>query len=150
VRVVFLADWGVADTALLAHLRRWRGHLRIRLQASCGVARLGHRPGKVEDFSLAPGRALFLPHVAITADHCGPVSLALARHPRNGECWDVVSDEPPSVQTCVEYGWRLDSEENFLDDTSNGCQRQSALVRETEAGARLGLVLAVPTLYRVA
>lgn len=65
VRVVFLADRGFADTALLAHLRRLRWHFRIRIKASFGVTRPGHRPCKVEDFTLAPGRALFLHHVAI-------------------------------------------------------------------------------------
>ena len=150
VRVVCLADRGFADTALLAHLRRLRWHFRIRIKASFGVARAGHQPCKVEDFTLAPGRALFLHHVAITAAHFGPVSLALARHTSNGECWYVVSDEPTSVQTFVEYGWRFDIEENFLDDKSNGFQLESSLVRDAEALARLCLVLAVTTLYLVA
>src|SRR5712692_7206764 len=48
VRVVFLADRGFADTALLAHLRRWRWHFRIRIKARFGVARPGHRSCKVE------------------------------------------------------------------------------------------------------
>ena len=150
VRVVFLADRGFADTALLAHLRRLRWHFRIWIKARFGVARPGHRSCKVEAFPLAPGRALFLHHVAITTEHFGPVSLALARHPSNGECWYVVSDEPTSVQTFVEYGWRFEIEENFLDNKSNGFQLQSSLVRETEALARLWLGLAVTTLSLVA
>jgi hypothetical protein len=150
VRVVFLADRGFADTALLAHLRRLRGHFRIRLKASFGVQRPGQRPCKVEAFQLAPGRAIFLHRVAITAEPDGPVSLALARHTSNGEHWDVVSDEPPSVHTFVEYGWRFAIEENFLDDKSNGFQLESSLLRNAEAVARLGLVLAVTTLYLVA
>lgn len=149
-RVVFLADRGFADTTLLAHLRRLRWHFRLRIKANFGVYRSGCQPCKVEDFTLAPGRALFLHHVAITAEHFGPVSLALARHTSNGEYWYVVSDEPTSVQTFVEYGWRFDIEENFLDDKSNGFQLESSLVRETEAVARLCLVLAVTTLYLVA
>lgn len=150
VKVVFLADRGFADTELLAHLRRLGWHFRIRLKASFGVTRAGRRLCKVEDFKLAPGRAIFLHHVAITADHFGPVSLALARHSHNGECWYVVSDEPTSVQTFVEYGWRFDIEENFLDDKSNGFELESSLVRDAAALARLGLVLAVTTLYLVA
>lgn len=150
VKVVFLADRGFADTALLAHLRCLRWHFRIRIKASFGVTRAGQQPGKVEDFTLAPGRALFLHNVAITADRFGPVSLALARHTSNGELWYVVSDEPTSVQTFVEYGWRFDIEENFLDDKSNGFQLESSLVRDADALARLCLVLAVTTLYLVA
>jgi hypothetical protein len=150
VKVVFLADRGFADTELMAQLRRLRWHFRIRLKASFGVVRAGHLSCKVEDFPLAPGRALFLHHVAITAEHFGPVSLALARHTSNGEYWYVVSDEPTSVHTFVEYGWRFDIEENFLDDKSNGFQLESSLVRDTEALTRLCLVLALTTLYLVA
>ncbi len=150
VGVVFLADRGFADTALMAHLRRLGWHFRIRIKASFGVTRPGQRPCKVEDFTLAPGRAIFLHHVAITAEHLGPVSLALARHTSNGECWYVVSDEPTSVQTFVEYGWRFDIEENFLDDKSNGFQLESSLVRDADALCRLCLVLAVTTVYLVA
>lgn len=150
VRVVFLADRGFADTTLLAHLRRVRWHFRLRITANFGVYRFGYQPYKVEDFKLAPGRALFLHHVAIPADRFGPVSLALARHTRNGECWYVVSDEPTSVQTFVEYGWRFDIEENFLDDKSNGFQLESSLLRDAEALSHLCLVLAITTLYLVA
>jgi hypothetical protein len=150
VRVVFLADRGFADTALLAHLRRLHWHFRIRIKASFGVARPGRLPCKVEDFQLAPGRAIFLHHGAITAEHFGPVSLALARHSSNGECWYVVSDEPTSVPTFVEYGWRFDIEENFLDDKSNGFQLESSLLRNADTVTRLCLVLAVTTLYLVA
>ena len=150
VKVVFLADRGFADTALLAHLRRLRWHFRLRIKASFGVARPGHPLCKVEAFTLAPGRALFLQHVAITASHFGPVSLALARHASNGECGYGVSDESTSVQTLVEYGWRFAIEENFLDDKSNGFQLESSLVRDADALSRLCLVLAVTTLYLVA
>ena len=62
----------------------------------------------------------------------------------------MVSDEPTSVRTFVEYGWRFDIEENFLDDKSNGFQLESSLVRDADALVRLCLVLAVTTLYLVA
>jgi hypothetical protein len=150
VKVVFLADRGFADTELLAHLRRLGWHFRIRIKATFTVLRPGHPAGKVEDFALAPGRALFLHNVAITAEHFGPVSLALARHSNNGEYWYIVSDEPTSVHTFAEYGRRFTIEENFLDDKSNGFQLESSLVRDADALTRLCLVLAVATLYLVA
>jgi hypothetical protein len=150
VRVVFLADRGFADTALLAHLGRLGWHYRIRLKANFSVTRPGQPPCKVEDFALTPGRALFLHNMAITAEQFGPVSLALARHSSTGEYWYIVSDEPTSVHTFVEYGWRFDIEENFLDDKSNGFQLESSLVRDAEGLTRLCLVLAVTTLYLVA
>jgi hypothetical protein len=150
VKVVFLADRGFADTELMGHLQRLGWHFRIRIKANFGVQRFGHPPCKVEDFPLAPGRALFLQNVAITAEHFGPVSLALAHHTNNGEYWYVVSDEPTSLHTFVEYGWRFDIEETFLDDKSNGFQLESSLVRDADALTRLCLVLALTTLYLVA
>lgn len=150
VKVVCLADRGFADTELLAHLRRLGWHFRIRIKATFTVLRPGQPPGKVEDFTLAPGRALFLHNVAITAERFGPVSLALARHSSNGEYWYIVSDEPTSVHTFVEYGRRFSIEENFLDDKSNGFQLESSLVRDADALTRLCLVVAVATLYLVA
>jgi DDE family transposase len=150
VKVVVLADRGFADTALLVQLRRLGWHFRIRLKATFTVLRPGQPDGKVEDFALAPGRALFLHNVAITAEPFGPVSLALARHSRTGESWYIVSDEPTSVHTFTEYGHRFDIEENFLDDKSNGFQPESSLVREADALTRLCFVLAVATLCLVA
>ena len=72
IKVVFLADRGFADTALLAHLRRLGWHFRIRIKASFRVIRPGQPSCKVEEFSLAPGRALFLHNVAITTRSLGP------------------------------------------------------------------------------
>lgn len=150
VKVVFLADRGFADTALLAHLRRLGWHFRIRIKATFTVLRPGQPACKVDEFSLAPGRALFLHNVAITTEPFGPVSLALARHSSTGEYWYIVSDEPTSGHTFEEYGRRFNIEENFLDDKSNGFQLESSLVRDADALTRLCLVLAVATLYLVA
>ena len=88
--------------------------------------------------------------MAITAEQFGPVSLALARHSSNGEYWDIVSDEPTSVQTFEEYGRRFTIEENFLDDKSNGFQLESSLVRDADALTRLCFGLGRATLYLVA
>jgi hypothetical protein len=150
IKVVFLADRGFADTELLAQLRRLGWHFRIRIKATFTVVRPGQPLCKVEDFSLAPGRALFLHDVAITTEQFGPVSLALARHSSNGEYWYIVSDEPTGVHTFAEYGQRFTIEENFLDDKSNGFQLQSSLMRDATALTRLCFVVAVATLYLVA
>jgi DDE family transposase len=147
LKVVFLADRGFADTELLAQLRRLGWHFRIRIKATFSVLRPGQPPCKVDDFALAPGRALFLHHVALTTKPFGPVSLALACHSRTGEEWHIVSDEPTSGQTFQEYGRRFDIEENFLDDKSKGFQLERSLVRDANALTRVCLVLAVATLY---
>ena len=86
----------------------------------------------------------------ITDEHYRPVHLALAHLAENGERWLVVSDEPTSLTTLDEYGLRFDIEENFLDDKSNSFQLESFLIRSAEALTRLGLVLAITTLYLVA
>jgi hypothetical protein len=150
VKVVVLADRGFADTALFAQLRHLGWHFRIRIKATFPVFRPGQPDCKVEDFALAPGRALFLHNGAITTEPFGPVSLAVARHSRPDEYWYIVSDEPTSVHTFTEYGHRFDIEENFLDDKSNGFQLESSLVRDADALTRLCFVLAVATLYLVA
>jgi hypothetical protein len=150
IKVVFLADRGFADTELFAHLRRLGWHFRIRIKATFSIRRPGQPTCKVEDFALAPGRALFLHNVAITAEQFGPVSLAVARHTKTGEYWYIVSDEPTGVPIFKEYGRRFDIEENFLDDKSNGFQLESSLVRDADALTRLCFVLAVATLYLVA
>lgn len=150
VTVVFWADRGFADTALLAQLRRLGWHFRIRLKATFSVLRPSQPSCKVEEVALAPGRALFLHQVAITADPFGPVSLALGRQSKTGEYGYIVSEEPTSVPTVEEYGQRFAIEENFLDDKSNGFQLESSLVRDADARTRLCLVLAVATLYLVA
>jgi hypothetical protein len=62
----------------------------------------------------------------------------------------VVSDEVTNLTTLGEYGLRLDIEENFLDDNSNGFQLESSLIRSAAALTRLGFVLAHTALYLVA
>jgi hypothetical protein len=125
-------------------------HTSLRIKATLSVL-CPHRPAcKVEDFALAPGRALFLHNVAITAEQFGPVSLALGRHPRTGEYGYIVSDAPTSVPTVEEYGRRFAIEENFWDDKSNGLQLERSLVREADALPRLCFVLAGATLSLVA
>jgi hypothetical protein len=92
----------------------------------------------------AKGQALFLHKVWITDRQFGPVHLALAHvQTRNGyEEWAILSDDPTDLHTFDEYGLRFDLEENFLDDKSAGFQLESGELRDAEALARLGLVLA--------
>lgn len=150
VRVVFLADRGFADVALMRHATQLGWHWRIRIKSCFMVYRRGHRRRKLSDYDLPPGQAHFWHHVCITAERYGPVHLALAHLAENGERWLVVSDEVTSLTTLDEYGFRFAIEENFLDDKSNGFQLESSLIRSAAALTRLGLVLALTTLYLVA
>ena len=150
VRVVFLADRGFADVALMRHATQLGWHWRIRIKSCFVVHRRGHRRRKLSGYDLPPGQAHFWQHVRITAERYGPVHLALAHVAENGERWLVVSDEPTNLLTLDEYGLRFDIEENFLDDKSNGFQLEASLIRSADVLTRLGFVLAITTLYLVA
>lgn len=147
--VIFLADRGFADTALMAHLKKLGFHWRIRSKKSFGIHRKGLAPFKAGQVGLAPGQAIFWQNVLITGKCFGPVCIAVANHVQSKERWFVISDEPTSVMTFEEYGFRFDIEENFLDDKSNGFQLESSLIRSADALSRLCFVLAATTLYLV-
>jgi hypothetical protein len=148
--VVLTADRGFADTHLMEHLTALGWHGRIRIKGSCWIYRDGKRQCQVNRIPLSPGKALFWPHVYMTQQEYGPVHLALGRPIGRQESWFVVSDEPTESKTFEEYGRRFDIEENFLDDTSNGFQLESSLIRSANALERLCCVLAITTLYLVA
>ena len=99
---------------------------------------------------LAPGKALFWHPVYLTKQAYGPVHLALGRPLGRQEYWFVVSDELTEAKTFEAYGLRFDSAANCLDDKSTGFQLESSLIRSAKALERLGGVLAITTLYRVA
>jgi hypothetical protein len=148
-KVVFLADRGFADTALLSHLHRLSWHWRIRIKRSFWLYRPGRPRCKVARVAVGRGQACFWPQVFLTAKHYGPVHLAVARPQGGNDWWYVISDEPTDVTTLEEYGLRFDIEETFLDDKSNGFQLESSLIRSAQALTRLCLVLALVTLYLV-
>lgn len=148
--VGFLADRGFADTELMAHLQGLGWHWRIRIKSSFGLYRRGRHRCKVERLAVARGHACFWQQVGVTAQRYGPVHLAVARPQSGNDFWYVLSDEPTDVTTLEEYGLRFDIEETFLDDTSNGFQLESSLMRSAPALTRLCLVLALTTLSLVA
>lgn len=148
-KVIFLADRGFADTALMTHLNGLGWQWRIRLKGNFTIYRRGRRSCKAKRITPAVGQAIFWHNVFLTAERFGPVHIAIARHPQSKEFWIVVSSEPTSMTTFEEYGLRFDIEENFLDDKSNGFQLESSLIRDADALSRLCFVLAITTLYLV-
>jgi hypothetical protein len=148
-QVVFLADRGFADTDLMAHLTKLGWQWRIRLKGNFLIYRRGRRRCKAQRITPAAGRAILWQNVSITGQQYGPVHMAIARHPGSKEFWIVVSSEPTSITTFVEYGLRFDIEENFLDDKSNGFQLEASLIRDAQALERLCFVLAITTLFLV-
>ncbi len=148
--IIFLADRGFADTALMDYLNdtlHW--HWRIRIKSSFLVYRCGQRRCKVSSVKLKRGQARFWHNVYITEGRFDPVHLALAKPHSVKEQWFIASNQPTHVATFDEYGLRFDIEENFLDDKSNGFQLASSLIRSAAALSRLCLALAVATLFLV-
>jgi hypothetical protein len=150
-RVVLLADRGFGDVTLMQQIRNLGWGFRIRLKSSVWVHRANHAPTKVGRLMPAKGQAVFVPHVWLTQRQFGPVHLALAhiQTPVGYQQWAIVSDDPTGLATFDDYGLRFDLEENFLDDKSAGFQLESSEIRHEQALARLGLILAIATLYLV-
>lgn len=149
--VTLLADRGFADVRLLALLdSELHWHWRIRMKHHIIVRRHGFYRQRLARVLPPPGQAWFWHHVYVFEERYGPVHLALARPQSGGEEWIVLSDTPTSLATFSEYGLRFDIEENFLDDKSNGFQLQASQLRDPQTVHRLGLVLALATLFLVA
>ena len=139
VEVLFLADRGFADIALLKQLRRLKWHYRIRIKSSFYLY-LGKRGRAISSYQLRPGEALFFHAVALTRERYGEVEVALGVDLKSKERWIIVSDQPSSAETFREYSWRFDIEEGFLDDKSNGFQLESSRIRSAQMLSRLCLV----------
>jgi len=149
--VILLADRGFDDNDLFCAARDLGWGFRVRLKKSLRIYRVSKPCLSVGRLMPAKGKALFLHKVWITDRRFGPVHLALAHvQTRNGfEEWAILSDDPTDLRTFDEYGLRFDLEENFLDDKSAGFQLESGEIRDADALARLGLILATATLYLV-
>jgi hypothetical protein len=149
--VILLADRGFDDNDLFCAARDLGWGFRIRLKKSLRVYRVSKPCLSVGRLMPAKGHALFLHKVWLTDRRFGPVHLALAHvQTRHGfEEWAILSDDPTDLHTFDEYGLRFDLEENFLDDKSAGFQLESGEIRDPDALARLGLILATATLYLV-
>jgi Transposase DDE domain len=149
-KVIFLADRGFADISLMQRLKDFGWSYRIRIKASFGI----YSPDKqllckIGQVALEAGQAKYYQNVRLTAQHFGLVHVALARPEGMNELWAVVSDEPTSEQTFVEYGWRFEIEEYFLDDKSGAFNLEDSGLRDAESLERLLLVLGVTMLLLV-
>jgi hypothetical protein len=148
-KVILLADRGFADIQLMRLCKKLKWNFIIRIKSHFTVF-WKNRKFSIKDFIPdQPGKVRFLHQVALTREKYGPLHLALARDQESGEVWLIASDQLTQVRTFVEYGYRFDIEENFLDDKSNGFQLESSCIRSAEALHRLCFVLAVATLFLV-
>lgn len=150
-RVVLLADRGFMDVKLMQLARKLNWRFRIRVKVSVLVYQATHSRQTVRALLPPPGQARFFHHIWLTEQRFGPLHLALAyvQTPQGYQQWAIVSDEPVSVKTFDEYGLRFDIEENFLDDKSAGFQLEASQLPDSQAIARLCLLLATATVYLV-
>ncbi len=149
VKVVVLADRGFVHTQWMQVMRtEWNWHYRIRLKQETWLWRPGKGWCQLKDFHFKRGEALCFHNVKLhKGQSYGPVPLVFGRNNVNGEFWAIVSDEPTTLQSFQEYGFRFDIEESFLDDQSNGWNVQKSQIRSCCALSRLWFILAVATLY---
>jgi hypothetical protein len=127
---------------------RW--HYRIRIKSSLILADpQGQRLCKVNEVKLAPRETRCFHNVTLTAQLFGPVHVVLGRPTDGPEQWQVVSDEPTSVETFAEYGERFQIEEGFLDDKSGLFDLEASRLRDAESLERLVLVISTATLFLV-
>jgi hypothetical protein len=150
-RVVLLADRGFMDVKLMRLARKLNWRFRIRVKVSVLVYQATHSRRTVRALMPPPGQARFFNHIWLTEQRFGPLHLALAyvHTPQGYQQWAMVSDEPVSLKTFDEYGLRFDIEENFLDDKSAGFQLEASQLADSQAIARLCLLLATATVYLV-
>ncbi|THF68532.1 transposase [Deinococcus sp. Arct2-2] len=149
-QVRLLADRGFCDTELMGWLQICGWHYRIRIKSSLILAAPdGQRLCKVSEIRLAPRETRCFQNITLTGRHFGPVHVALARPSDGPEQWQVVSDEPTSVETFAEYGERFQIEEGFLDEKSGLFGLEDSKIRDANSLERLILVLSVATLLLV-
>ena len=148
VKVILLADRGFVHTKAMAVMKQLGWHYRIRLKSDTWLWRPGSGWCQPKSFHLEPGKALCFHHVRVhRTQKYGPVHVIFGCNNLNGEFWAVVSDEPTTAETFLEYGLRFDIEEGFLDDQSNGWNLQRSEIRSVTDLSRLWFILAVATLY---
>jgi len=149
--VVLLADRGFMDVKLICIVRDLGWRFRIRVKLSTWVYRATKGRRKVSALMPKPGAVRFFNHIWLTQQRFGPLHLALAymKTATGYEEWAIVSDDPVSLKTFDEYGYRFDIEENFLDDKSAGFQLESSQIRDAMALSPLCLVMATATLNLV-
>ena len=85
----------------------------------------------------------------LTGRRFGPVHVVLGRPSEDPEQWQVVSNEPTSVETFGEYGERFQIEEGFLDEKSGLFELESSKLRDAKSLERLVMVISVATLLLV-
>lgn len=149
-QVRLLADRGFCDTDLMAWLQYCDWAYRIRIKSTLILSTPdGQRLCKISDVKLQPRETACFHHVRLTGRQFGPVHVVLGRPSDDPEQWQVVSNEPTSVETFGEYGERFQIEEGFLDEKSGLFELEASKLRDANSLERLVMVISVATLLLV-
>jgi hypothetical protein len=152
VKVVLLGDRGFRGEALMRWCRSphigW--HFRLRLKGNQRITLADGRTWLLRELGLQPGMKGFLHDVSLGGRPYGPIHLALAWSEKpQSEAWYIASDEITDEETVVEYGLRMDIEEELRDDKSGGFQLEDTQLDDPESISRLLLVMSVAYLHVV-
>ncbi len=150
VTVVVLGDRGFRDVRLMALLRQFRWHFRLRLADNEKVW-LGKQPSHpLNAWALVAHQPRFLQRVRLTAQRWGPVNVALTwdGDPTH-DPWRIATDQPARIETLTEYALRMGIDLGFLDDKSAGFQVQETELAHPRRLDHLLLVTALCNLYLV-
>jgi hypothetical protein len=152
VTVVLLGDRGFRAQALMRWCRSphvgW--HFRLRLKGNQRITLADGRTWLLRELGLKPGMKGFLHEVSLGEGRYGPIHLALAWSEKpQSDAWYIASDEPTDEETVVEYGLRMDIEEELLDDKSGGFQLEDTQLEDAASISRLLLVMSVAYLHLV-
>ena len=146
--VMLLADRGFANQTLLKWLRHRQWHWAIRVPRDTlihGVHRWRACP--VSELKKVRGEAKLYHQVRLWEEGSEQVNLVVASSQGTTEPWAVMTDEPPSLQTLWQYGFRFRVEELFLDSKSGVFGLADSRLRDSQQLNRLYLVVAVAILY---
>lgn len=145
--VILLADRGFVHAKLVKFCRQHQWGYRLRAKSSTLIRLPDRRVASFGRLCPSKGRAHFYQGVHILGENIGPVNIALANPEDDDDPWYIISNDPTNLTTLDEYALRFDIEEAFLDDKSGGFQVESSKLDDTQAIARLFLVLAIATLH---
>lgn len=150
VPVVVLGDRGFRDIRLMAQVRRYHWHFRLRLPENETIRTGRAAPQRLDTWTLEPFHPRFLQRVRLTAQCYGPVNIALAwdGDPTH-DPWRIATDQPAGLQTLADYALRMGIDLGFLDDKSAGFQLQETDLLHVRRLDHLLLVAARCNLYLV-
>lgn len=150
VTVVALGDRGFRDIRLMALVRQFHWHFRLRL-AENEMVWVGRRPAqRLDTWTLSAHQPRFLQRVRLTEQRYGPIGIALAwdGDPTH-DPWRIATDQAAGLDTLTEYALRMGVDLGFLDDKSAGFQVQDTELAQPRRLDHLLLVTALGNLYLV-